>query len=86
MGNFAAISVCKNSKNILNTIEGFIYKVLQGSIMFKNYKLQINFQFQRAFILFLGFLSTKIISGSYFVLNEAISAKIPCTAIPFSVR
>lgn len=32
---------------------------------------------------FLGFLSAKIISGSYFVLNEAISAKIPFTAKPF---
>jgi len=36
--------------------------------MFKNYKLLVP---KSAFILFLGFLSTKIISGSYFVLKEA---------------
>jgi hypothetical protein len=30
-GSLAAISVCKKSKNILNTIEGSIYKVLQDS-------------------------------------------------------
>jgi hypothetical protein len=29
VGNYAAISVCENSKNILNAIEGSIYKALQ---------------------------------------------------------